>query len=279
MSEVKSDREYVLGKNDSEHTRLIRQARLLEPITERCFRDAGIGLGQRVLDIGSGVGDVSLLLARIVGPTGQVVGVELDAAVLEKARARAKETRCENISFIATDVMQAKFEKPFDAIVGRLILQFLSDPVAVLCALAKFLKPGGIVAFQEPSWNSMFPQLAHLPLRSACAKLVYETFQRAQTRTDMELTLYRGIQAAGLPAPNLRIETPLGQDSETRHWLFDLMCTLRSKMDLQQAARSLIGNFDTLRERLDKELDESNSYAACIALVSAWSRKPTHPQK
>lgn len=73
-----SNSEYALGYTNSEHDRLIRQAARLAPVTERLFREAGIGPGQRVLDLGSGVGDVSLLLANIVGPAGEVVGIERD---------------------------------------------------------------------------------------------------------------------------------------------------------------------------------------------------------
>jgi protein-L-isoaspartate O-methyltransferase len=64
---------YALGSTDAEHERLTRQAALLAPCTERFFREAGIGSGQRVLDIGSGVGDVAMLAAQLVGPSGEVV--------------------------------------------------------------------------------------------------------------------------------------------------------------------------------------------------------------
>jgi ubiquinone/menaquinone biosynthesis C-methylase UbiE len=67
---------YALGSTDAEHERLIRQAARLAPLTERLFREAGIGPGQRVLDLGSGVGDVAMLVARLVGPSGEVVGIE-----------------------------------------------------------------------------------------------------------------------------------------------------------------------------------------------------------
>ena len=55
---------YVLGNTDAEYERLIRQAARLAPLTERLFREAGIGQGQRVLDLGSGLGDVAMLAAR-----------------------------------------------------------------------------------------------------------------------------------------------------------------------------------------------------------------------
>jgi len=69
---------YALGSTDAEHERLIRQAARLAPITERLFREAGIGSGQRVLDLGSGVGDVAMLAARLVGPSGEVVSAKLE---------------------------------------------------------------------------------------------------------------------------------------------------------------------------------------------------------
>jgi ubiquinone/menaquinone biosynthesis C-methylase UbiE len=71
MSEPFSQ-EYALGYTNAEHERLIRQAARIAPITERLFREAGIGPGQLVLDLGSGVGDVAMLVARLVGPSGQV---------------------------------------------------------------------------------------------------------------------------------------------------------------------------------------------------------------
>ena len=58
---------YVLGGTGREHERLSRQARIFNPFTERLFRNAGISRGQRVLDIGSGVGDVAMLVAELVG--------------------------------------------------------------------------------------------------------------------------------------------------------------------------------------------------------------------
>src|SRR6266702_1447415 len=88
MTETSSISQYALGNTDAEHERLIRQAALLAPLTERFFRQACIGPGQRILDLGSGVGDVAMLAARLVGPSGEVVGVERDTRSITRARAR-----------------------------------------------------------------------------------------------------------------------------------------------------------------------------------------------
>ena len=149
------DQSYVLGGTGHEHERLIRQAKIFKPFTERLFRNAGVARGQRVLDIGSGVGDVAMLVAEMVGPTGEVVGVERDASTLTKARSRVAEARLRNVSFVATDASQVVSEvnnKPFDAIVGKLILEYLPDPGAVLRSLSKLVRPGGIIVIQDCYW-------------------------------------------------------------------------------------------------------------------------------
>src|SRR5437868_7644600 len=91
MSISDSASDYVLGTTDAEHERLIRQGALLAPLTERFFRDACIGPGQRVLDVGSGVGDVAMLVGRLVGPLGKVVGVERETRSIDRARVRVAE--------------------------------------------------------------------------------------------------------------------------------------------------------------------------------------------
>jgi SAM-dependent methyltransferase len=265
---------YVLGTTDAEHERLQRQAARLAPFTERLFRDAGIGPGQRVLDVGSGVGDVALLVARLVGPTGEVVGIDRDGVALAKARSRAAEVGLSNIRFIESDVSTIPAGPPFDAVVGRLILQFLPDPVAVLWSLAAHVRPGGVVAFHEANWASFLSQAAHLPLRSQCGSLIIETFQRSGASTNMELVLSRGFPDIGFPLPELRLETPIGHDPETRRWIYDLFCTVCRRFDELEISASSVGDLDTLFDRLEAELDTTRSYAACIGLVGAWSRKP-----
>src|SRR5882757_4659632 len=132
MTTIRPSADYPLGNTDAEHERLIRQAASVAPTTERFFREAGVGPGQRVLDIGSGVGDVAMLVAKMVGPTGEVVGVERDVITMAVAKSRLAEAGLHNVSFMESDVGHVVSSEPFDAVVGRLILEFLPDPGAVL---------------------------------------------------------------------------------------------------------------------------------------------------
>lgn len=147
---------YALGSTDAEHDRLIRQGVILSPLTERLFREAGIGPGQRVLDVGSGVGDVAMVAARLVGPSGEVVGMERDSRSIARARARVANAGLRNVSFLECDVSQPPSAGPFDAAVGRFILQFVPDAVASLHHVAELVRPGGVVAFQSMPFYSMF---------------------------------------------------------------------------------------------------------------------------
>jgi len=193
---------------------------------------------------------------------------------LAKARTRAAKAGVANITFRETDVSQVTTDTPFDAVVGRLILQFMPDPVETLRTLATLVRPGGVIAFHEANWASFLAQTAHLPLRTACGTLILEAFRRGGARTDMELVLYRGFQEIGLPAPALRLETPIGNDSETRRWVFDLLCTVYPRFAQLGISSEPLGELATLSDRLEAELDATSSYAACIGLVGAWSRKP-----
>src|SRR5262245_22017220 len=123
---------YCLGHSTRELERLSTQGRLFEPVTRQLFLEAGIGPGMRVLDVGSGAGDVAFLAADLVGNTGEVIGMDSSEAALDVARARAKSRSLKNVSFQEGDPTEATFAEPFDAVVGRLVLMYYADPIAAL---------------------------------------------------------------------------------------------------------------------------------------------------
>src|SRR5262249_29403269 len=137
-----------------ETRRLILQDQIHRPLTRRVFAAAGIGAGMRVLDVGSGAGDVALLAAELVGLQGRVIGVDTNPAILETARARAQSAGWTNVEFRAGDIRNMNFDgQQFDAIVGRWVLMYIVEPAALLRHLATYLKPGGIMAFHENDFS------------------------------------------------------------------------------------------------------------------------------
>jgi SAM-dependent methyltransferase len=260
---------YPLGDTYPEQECLIRQASRLAPCTEHFFRDAGICLGQRVLDLGSGVGDVAMLLAGIVGPSGTVLGVERDVRSVARARARVADAGLCNVSFIPCDVNQIAHDRPFDAAVGRFILMSLPDPVAVLRSVSSLVRPSGILAFQEPSWFVSLLMSAHLPLWSRAASLSCETLRRSGANPEIGLALYQMFQAAGLPAPAMRMEIPLGNDRDFVCWMHDVLCSLRPQIEQHNLSLESLGDFDSLSERLQGEIAAAHTVAPWMALIGA----------
>jgi ubiquinone/menaquinone biosynthesis C-methylase UbiE len=99
---------------EQELERLRTQARLINPITRQFFAEAGIAPGMRVLDVGSGPGEVAFVSAELVGTSGQIVGVDRSATLLAMARARASERSLGNVTFHEGDPAEMTFEDPFD---------------------------------------------------------------------------------------------------------------------------------------------------------------------
>jgi len=264
--------DYPLGNTDAEHERLIRQAQRVAPITERFFREAGIASGQRVLDIGSGVGDVAMLLARLVGPSGEVVAIERDPKSIAKAGARVTQAGLHNVSFNESHVGEILDEEPFDAAVGRFILMYLPDPVAALRSISQMVRPGGVLAFQEPCWVPVLAHLAQLPLWFATASLIDKTM-RVSANHDMGTDLHDTFVQAGLPEPVMRLELPMGKEAYLAQWYYDTLCSLRPQMEQMHMPIESLGSLDTLVERLRAEVAKSKTVACWFAFVGAWCRK------
>lgn len=117
MSENKSDAAYPRGHTKRERERLVQQGRLFSDFTRQVLLSAGLTKGMRVLDVGSWVGDVSLLCAELVGPKGEVVGVDRDPAAVELAQERARVAWIGHATFREGELLALDLDAPFDAVV------------------------------------------------------------------------------------------------------------------------------------------------------------------
>jgi len=165
--------------------------------------------------------------------------------------------------------------RPFDAVVGRFILQFLPDPLGAIRRLRQVLRPGGILAFQEVSYTPFLALSARLPLWSAVASLVHETIRRCGANAEIGLALHQLFQDAGFfSPPAMRMEILLGSDPGFTRWIYDLLCSLRPQIHEQSVPLKLLGDFNTLPNRLQAEVVATHTVVPFVALVGAWSRRP-----
>ena len=103
--------------------------------------------GTRALDVGCGWGDTAIQLARKVGPTGEVLGLDCCDAFLHKGRADAAAAGLGNVRFVAADVQTHRFEPRWDFCFSRFGMMFFSNPVAAMRNVRTALRPGGELMF------------------------------------------------------------------------------------------------------------------------------------
>ncbi|TNE48654.1 MAG: methyltransferase domain-containing protein [Deltaproteobacteria bacterium] len=130
--------------------------------TQRYLMDAGIGPGMHVLELGCGGGEVTEVLADLVGPSGTVVALERNEKMLAMAEQRMEKLGSKHAQFVFADAtgdlsaLESFPDGSFHALVGRRVLMYLSDPVDVLRRLSRWLRNDGVVVFEEAD-STMVP--------------------------------------------------------------------------------------------------------------------------
>jgi 2-polyprenyl-3-methyl-5-hydroxy-6-metoxy-1,4-benzoquinol methylase len=228
----------------------------------------------RVLDVGSGAGDVAFLAAEIVGETGEVIGVDRAAPAIDVAGARAKARGLRNVTFRVGDAAEMAFERPFDALVGRYVLQHQGDPVMVLRKLAAHVRPGGSIVFHEVEWPG-FRSFPPAPIYDTCCRWSVETLRRLGTETQMGIKLHATFVAAGLPAPSMRMEAIIGAGANSAvrlTLLAGLVRSLSADMERLGVATAEEIGIETLAERMCAEAIANDSVIVAHPEIGAWAR-------
>jgi ubiquinone/menaquinone biosynthesis C-methylase UbiE len=264
---------YPLGHDPRELDRLTLQARLFEPITRRFFEAAGLQPGMRVLDIGSGAGDVAFLARTIVGEGGEVVGIDRAPEAVATANARAMALGYYNVRFVQTDIMDCLPDPQFDAVIGRLVLMYARDAAAALRQLTERLRPGTLVAFLE--FDMQIARAAPAtPAADRTLDLIRTALESAGAECQMGLKLPTLYESVGLPAPQLRYESMVA--ATAGHPAFQLVAevfrTLLPVVERFDPASAREIDVDTLAGRIEAEVLARNGVLVAPALVGAWTR-------
>jgi len=268
---------YVMGHSDRERRRLAAQAEILDPITEQLLRRAGLAPGMSVLDFGCGVGNVSVIAARLVGTSGRVRGLDIDEPALTLARQRALEQGLTNITFEQTNVVDFRPPTPVDATIGRHILIHMTEPSALLETSFAALKPGAVAVFQEYDFSFLHPTYPSAPLRDRVAELFRDFFHKATaTQGTMGTRLYHLAVQAGFCSVDCRAEYGIGggADSPYYEWLAESLRSILPRAEALGVLRASDIDIDTLATRMRQE---SVANASCIpapVMVGCIARKP-----
>ena len=116
--------------------------------------ELGLGSGQRLLDVGCGLGEAALALAEDLGEDGEVVGVDISAEMVRAARAKAGTAPCRTRFLVGDACSLAEQDASFDVVRSERTLQWLADPVAAVAEMARVVRPGGRVSLIDTDWST-----------------------------------------------------------------------------------------------------------------------------
>ncbi len=271
------DDTYALGRSDAETERLVLQAQIYGPITRQLFVSAGITRGMKVLDLGSGAGDVAMLLAELVGPEGHVVGVDMNASILDTARRRVRAAGWANVELHTGDVRHLTLPTDFDAVVGRWILMYLDEPADALRHALAHVRAGGVAAFLESEdLTTPLSTYPPAPLHDELLRWMSPPPGTLGPTADMGLQLARTFAAAGLPIPQLRLDAPVGGGADWPGYTFvaETVRSLLPRLEAIGAVTAAMVDVDTLAARLRDEAVELSAIQRLPAVIGAWARRP-----
>jgi protein-L-isoaspartate O-methyltransferase len=265
------ERTYVLGHDPAELARLDRQAAAIDRPTRILLQAAGIESGWRVLDLGTGLGHVARIVGEIVGPTGAVLGIDRSGAALAIARQRIQDAGVRHVSFEEGDVATWQAREPFDAIVGRLLLFHVGDPVAVVRRHTTNLRAGGrFVAIDFDIGGARTEP--HVQLAGEALGWVMRAFTAAGASPRIGARLGMILREAGLKqVATIGIQGYLPpQDPTAAALLGGVVRSLAPAIVEHGIATAERLQIDTLEERIAVELQRANAVLLPPTVAGAW---------
>jgi ubiquinone/menaquinone biosynthesis C-methylase UbiE len=262
-----------------EERRLVAQSRLFEPVTKQLLAQAGLRPGMHVVDLGSGAGDTTILAARLVGPSGSVLGIERSPEQAALARRRVADLGLDNVTFREGDVaalgdLLEDHPGPVDAVMGRLILMWVPERAAVLRACAQSLAPGTLVWFLEADLTYDFA----MPLSPQWGNLqawLVRTLERLGAECRMGPKLYRAFCDAGFPPATLESRTIMAGGPTAPVWFaVNVARALLPMMSQFGVATPAEVDIDTLEDRLVADLTTNHAAMIVPPVTAAWARVP-----
>jgi ubiquinone/menaquinone biosynthesis C-methylase UbiE len=195
---------YVIrgGREGYERLRVLSESRW--PDTAALFERAGVAPGMRCLDLGCGGGEVTFELARLVGPTGDVTGIDMDEVKLALGRESASARGLSNVELRVADVNEWNEPDSYDLVYCRFLLEHLSRPVDLLRRMWAAVRPGGTIAVEATDFDGQFSE----PPNEAFGlheRLYRQVVERRGGDPTAGRKLFRNFIEAGIPLPQIRL--------------------------------------------------------------------------
>jgi SAM-dependent methyltransferase len=262
-----SQENYLLAKQPSELERLRLQSLVWEPTGRQLLSKVGSGSGGRALDVGCGAMGWLRILSDWVGPSGRVVGADIDERMLNAARSFLEEEEIANVELVVDDLFDSRLEpQSFDLVHARYVIAPLGRGREQVTTHRRLVKPGGSLVLEEwdlASWH--FNPAA--PAAERLIRLLSEIFAGLGGEAGRglpELLREIGIEEPGIDAhvialrpghPYLRLPLQFSVALESR---------LLETVSEDELA--------SLRREADSELAEPGRWGTTFTLIQSWGR-------
>jgi ubiquinone/menaquinone biosynthesis C-methylase UbiE len=253
---------YIIRGGVEGRERLRILARVMRPATLSLLRRAGIRPGMACLDVGCGGGDVSFELAQLVGPSGRVVGIDIDEVKIEIARSEARAQQIANIEFRLTNIAESEPEAEFDFAHARFLLSHLPNPAAALAKIGQAIRPEGILVVADTDFRGFFCD-PDSPALWRYVELYTETVKRRGGDANIGPRLPALLAQHGFEKVQMNVVQPAGTEGEVK---------LLSPLTMENIADAVLAEGLASRAEIDQIVVELYEFARAPGTVGSAAR-------
>ena len=262
--------EYSLATGRAAARRLEILHDVYGPGTRELLKCAGVAPGMRVADIGCGVGTVTNELANLVGPAGQVIGVDLSPDQLAQAGDRLARSHIAQVSFIEASADDTALPgASFDLVYCRFLLLHLVEPRAALREMRRLLRPGGILVCEDGDLTSAGSE------PPSALGLFAELFGRLGPTRRVDYTLgrrlYHLVRDAGFSVPEIEFNQPAFASGDRKRLLE--LSVAEAGNAFVQAGLITAGELESGIKAMRQLAEDDSVLALMPRMAQVWARK------
>jgi 2-polyprenyl-3-methyl-5-hydroxy-6-metoxy-1,4-benzoquinol methylase len=263
---------YAIRGGEEGARRLDLLAQVMAPTTDALLDAAGVAAGMSCLDVGCGAGHVSRRLAARVGPSGHVVGLDVDVVKLASAGRESQRAGLENIEFRLTDVTTWAERAAYDIVYGRFIVSHLAERSALINRLCTALRGQGVLILEDIDFTGCFCHPPSPAFDRYC-ELYTQLIGRRGGDANVGAQLYQLCLDARLEDVNVQVVQPThgGRVPGKDLTLSTLVNIADAVMTEALATPQHLGE---IIAELTEYTEDPRSIVACPRIFQVWGRRP-----
>ena len=262
-----SHENYLLADQPSELDRLQLQSRVWEPAGRQLLSNVEGGSGRRALDLGCGALGWLRILSEWVGPSGEVVGTDIDESLLNAARSFLEAEGISNVELVVDDLFDSKLEpRSFDLVHARYVIAPLGRGREQVAAYRRLVRPGGTLTLEEwdlGSWHFNPPA----PAAERLIRLLSEIFAALGGEAGRELPEL--LRDSGIEEPEIDAQVVALKPGHPY-----LRLPLQFSVALESRLLEAVSEDElaSLRRETESELAEPTRWGTTFMLIQSWGR-------